>query len=383
MNHSVTVLELLRHLPLSSRAELADAAGLSQATISRVLARMRRDGFVEELPTDPGGLGRPPGLVRIREGAAHVVGIDAGGQHLRGVAVDLGGATRASEAAGVDGANHHEVVDEIARLVQHLTFGLGGSRLLAVAIGFSGIVDDASGIVRLSPDLPVLHGVPLADRLRHALGVPAAVDNDDLLAAVGEAALGAARGCTEVAFLSLGYGLGAGLIVRGRPVHGAAGAAGAIAYLAPGRLEDRASGRAIPVRYRELTGDSTARDVDAAGVFARAAAGDPLARQVVDEAIDALGAAVVNVAALLDPQVIVLGGGLTKNGPIFVDRLAARLAGSVPYPPRLVVSELGDDAVAQGAALLAFSLAKRWLGARYGASAVQPEPARVGALELA
>ena len=382
MDHSVTVLELLRHRPLSSRAELADAAGVSQATISRVLARMRRDGFVEELATDAAGLGRPPGLVRIRPGAAHVVGVDAGGQHLRGVAVDLAGATRRAEAAEVRGDDGNEVLDAIVGLVLRLSASFGGSRLLAVAVGVSGIVDEVTGVVRLSPDLPALEGVQLADRLRDALGTPAAADNDDLLAAVGEAAHGAARGCTEVAFLSLGYGLGAGLIVRGRPVRGAAGAAGAIAYLAPDRLEERASGRSIPIRYRELGGGAPSPAVDASVVFARAAAGDAIAGRVVDDAIDALGAAVVNVAALLDPQVIVLGGGLTKNGPSFVTRLAARLAEGVPYPPRLVVSELGDEAVAEGAALLAFSLAKRSLGARYGASAVQPEPARVGALEL-
>ncbi len=381
MDHSVTVLELLRHRPLSSRAELADAAGLSQATISRVLARMRHDGFVDELPTDPNRLGRPPGLVRIRTGAAHVVGIDAGGQHVRAVAVDLDGSVREFRRAALRGQDGEEVLREIVGLVESLTSSLGASRLLAVAIGASGIVDDVTGVVRLSPDLPALEGLPIADRLRVALNVPAAVDNDDLLAAVGEAALGAARGCTEVAFLSLGYGLGAGLVVRGRPVHGAGAAAGAIAYLAPGRLEDRASGRAIPLRYREL-GGSGGGTVDAAQVFARADTGDVIARRVIDDAIDALGMAVVNVAALLDPQVIVLGGGLTKNSPALLERLSARLAQSVPYPPRLVLSELGDDAVAQGAALLAFSLAKRWLGTKYGLPTIQPEPARIGVLEF-
>jgi predicted NBD/HSP70 family sugar kinase len=382
VDHSVTVLELLRNRPRSSRAELADAAGLSQATISRVLGRLRRDGFVEEIPTDVASLGRPPGLVRIRPGAAHVVGIDAGGQHVRGVAVDLGGTARRSEATEIRGSDDGEVLGAVTGLVRRLSAALEGSRLLAVAVGVSGIVDDATGIVRLSPDLPALDGLPLGDRLHDALDVPVAVENDDLLAAVGEAALGAARGCTEVAFLSLGYGLGAGLIVRGRPVRGASGSAGAIAYLAPGRLEDRASGRSIPSRYRDLEGGTAAGATDAAAVFARAAEGDPAARQAVEEVFDALGAAVVNVAALLDPQVIVLGGGLTKNGPLMLERLVARLAESVPYPPRLVASELGDAAVSEGAALIAFSLAKRTLGARHGVSAVQPEPAKVGALEL-
>ena len=115
--------------------------------------------------------------------------------------------------------------------------------------GVSGIVDHDGGRVLLSPDLPGLDGGSVAAALQERLGVPVAIDNDDLLAAVGEAAAGAAIGCRDVVFLSLGYGLGAGLIVAGRPVRGASNAAGAIAYLAPGRLEDRVSGRAIPARY--------------------------------------------------------------------------------------------------------------------------------------
>ena len=103
------------------------------------------------------------------------------------------------------------------------------------------------GRVLLSPDLPGLTGLGLAAALEDRLGVPVAIDNDDLLAAIGEAASGAAIGCRDVVFLSLGYGLGAGIIVDGRPVRGAANAAGAIGYHGPGRLEDRASGRAIPL----------------------------------------------------------------------------------------------------------------------------------------
>jgi glucokinase len=244
--------------------------------------------------------------------------------------------------------------------------------------------------------------VPVRERLGDLLGVPVTIDNDDLLAAVAEAATGAAVGCRDVVFLSLGYGLGAGIIVGGRPVRGADAAAGAIAYLAPGQLSERASGRAIPLRYRKLAAVAPAREggsaegrgpvksgrptatdqLDAAAVFARAAAGDGIAARVVAEVVDALGELVVNIAAILDPEVIVLGGGLARAGDVVLAPLADRLARSVPYPPRLAPSTLAEQAVAHGAALLAFSLAKQHLAARYGAATVVPEPARVGALEL-
>src|SRR5581483_4437452 len=140
-------------------------------------------------------------------------------------------------------------------------------------------------------------GLAVADQLEERLGLPVGIDNDDVLAAVGEASFGAARGCSDVVFLSLGLGLG--LIVGGRPVRGARSAAGAIAYLAPGRLEERASGRVIPRRYLKLAGleESRTRDLDAREVFRRAETGDRAAARVIAEATEALGHLVVNVAA--------------------------------------------------------------------------------------
>lgn len=403
MDHTVTVLEGLRRLPNSTRAELADSCGLSVPTVSRAVARLIRDGHAEETTSPAAGVGRPPRTVRLRPAAACVLGVDAGGRHLRVVLADLGGTILAAATREVGGLDESRLTEVIADLAREAMQAAPTGRLIAAAVGISGIVEAQTGRIILSPDLPGLPGVPVRERLGDVLGVPVAIDNDDLLAAVAEAATGAAVGCRDVVFLSLGYGLGAGIIVGGRPVRGADAAAGAIAYLAPGRLTERASGRAIPLRYAELAatggehdgaidssgnpagdvGRPEARDqLDAAAIFERAAAGDAFATQVVAEVVDALGELVVNIAAILDPEVIVLGGGLAKTGQVLLSPLADRLATSVPYPPRLAASTLAEQAVAQGAALLAFSVAKQHLAARYGSAAIVPEPARVGALEL-
>jgi predicted NBD/HSP70 family sugar kinase len=401
MDHTVTVLEGLRRMPDATRSELAESCRLSVPTVSRAVARLMRDGLAEEQTAQVVGVGRPPRTVRLRPGAACVLGVDAGGRHLRAILADLQGTALAAVTRDIGGLDERRLTDVIAEVALETTKAAAAGNLIAAAIGISGIVEAQSGRVLLSPDLPGLEGADVRERLGAALGVPVAVDNDDLLAAVAEAALGAAIGCRDVVFLSLGYGLGAGVIVGGRPVRGAGAAAGAIAYLAPGRLGDRASGRAIPIRYRELAEANRAPTAggtpggrvgagaeppawpgDAAAVFERAAAGDELAARVVSEVLEALGDLVVNVAAILDPEVIVLGGGLARSGALLFSPLADRLAGAVPYPPRLAVSTLAEQAVAQGAALLAFSLAKRHLAARYGSAAVLPEPARVGALEL-
>jgi predicted NBD/HSP70 family sugar kinase len=333
--------------------------GASPATISRAVTRLCREGLAVEEDAPVARVGRPPRLVRLRPDAAYVVGVDAGAAGMRAVLTDLEGSVRARETSVVSPSHRvEEFADAMADLVSRVADGVQ-NRVVAVGAGISGIVDAAKGRVLLSPDLPVLNGEQVAALLSEAIALPVAIDNDDLLAAAGEVSYGAARGCADVAFLSLGYGVGAGLMVGGRPVHGARSSAGAIAYFAPDGLERRASGRSIPLRYVERGGVDD--DVSAERVFELADDDDPAAVAVVAEAVEALGDLVVNVAAMLDPEVIVLGGGLVRGQPGLRDQLGSRLVEALPFPPRLVVSALGEDAVARGAASLALVRARRLL----------------------
>ena len=377
MANTLELIDALRRRPVASRAELQADTGLSAASISRALSELRRSGLVAEESAAVSGVGRPPSVVRFQPEAAHVVGIDAGGASLRVEIVDLAGRFIARSSVTLRGAREPAaIIRRIADVVRTLAARVG-ARPIAAAAGVSGIVDAAGGTVLLSPDLPGLNGRDVATMLAERLDMPVAIDNDDLLAAAGEAAFGSAEGCTEVVFLSLGLGLGAGLLVGGRPVRGVRSAAGAIAYFAPGALQDRASGRAIPRRYNERRGEraGTPRRT-AKRVIELAAAGDADAAAVLEDAIDALGALAVNVGALLDPEVIVLGGGLARGMPELVDALAVRLRDALPFPPRVVLSALGEDAVARGAGSLALTLGQRQL------AGVTAEPGRLGALEF-
>ncbi len=306
--------------------------------------------------------------------SACVVGIDAGGRTLRAAVADLGGTIHGRVARPVrDPIDAAALVDDLVDLVVDLGKRVQPGAIRAIAAGISGIVDHRDGRVLLSPDLPGLAGLDLAGTLGDRLGLPVAIDNDDLLAAIGEASVGAAIGCRDVVFLSLGFGLGAGIIVDGRPVRGIAHAAGAIAYLAPGRLEDRASGRAIPIRYRAAlerarrSGDAAAGQAetgpgavhDARIVVDLAAAGDPVASQVMTDVLADLGDLVVDVGALLDPEVIVIGGGLAEAGAAILAPLERRIDAALPYPPRIVASVLEDAAVLHGAVSMAVALARR------------------------
>jgi predicted NBD/HSP70 family sugar kinase len=366
---TIAILEILAERPRASRAELAEATGLSPATVGRTVGRLRRDGVLREYALDAAGVGRPPRVVELDDRSAFVIGIDAGGRTLRAAIADLGGTFRGRIARPVrDPADREALVDDLVALVAELAAGVRPGAVQAVVAGVSGIVDHGEGRVLLSPDLPGLAGLALAAALEGHLGLPVGIDNDDLLAAIGEATTGAAAGCRDVVFLSLGYGLGAGLIVGGRPVRGASNAAGAIAFLSPGRLEDRASGRAIPARYRAAVlaaGSAGASDpgdaADARAVFELAATGNPIAIAVVDGVVTDLGDLVVDVAAVLDPEVIVIGGGLADAGTALFGPLGSRIREALPYPPRIVASALEGAAVLHGATSLALALARRRL----------------------
>jgi predicted NBD/HSP70 family sugar kinase len=380
---TVAVLEALAHRAPVSRAELAGTTGLSTATVGRTVGRLRRVGVVREYALEASGVGRPPRVVELDDRAAFVIGIDAGGRTLRASIADLAGNLRRRVARPVrDPGARDGLVDDLAALVGELSADVRPGSVQAVVAGVSGIVDHDEGRVLLSPDLPGLDGLALAQALRDRLDLPTGIDNDDLLAAIGEATSGAAIGCRDVVFLSLGYGLGAGLIVAGRPVRGASNAAGAIAFLSPGRLEDRASGRAIPGRYRIVAGreGDGASISDARSVFELAARGDRVAAQVVADVTADLGDLVVDVAALLDPEVIVVGGGLAEAGAALFAPLSERLAAALPYPPRLVPSALEDAAVLHGAVSVALALARRRLAGHPESSEPETRPVALALL---
>ncbi len=382
-DHRSAIADLLHERGTLSRGDLAELSGLSPATVSRVLASLLRAGFVQESTAAGERPGRPARSVELRPEGARVVGIDAGGSMLRAVLADqLGTVRRRVASAARDPRDPALLVADLAALVRAAIADEDPGRVLAVAAGISGIVDHASGRVRMSPDLPGLDGVEVAACLSAELGIPVEVDNDDLLAAVGEAASGAARGSGDVVFLSLGYGLGAGILVDGRPVRGAAHAAGAIGSLGAPKLDERASGRAIPGRYlaalartgRTADAHGGAQALDARAVFERAEAGDPVARSIVADVASAIADVATDVAALVDPSVIVLGGGLAAGRPPLVDAVAERLAGTLPFPPRVVPSALEGSAVVHGAVALALAHVRSHLPDPSGGG--EPPPGR-------
>lgn len=256
-------------------------------------------------------------------------------------------------------------------------------RLAAVGVSFGGPVDGRRGSVRLSYHVPGWEETPLADRLQAEFGVPAAVDNDANAAALGKWRRGAGRGCESLLYITISTGIGGGWVLGGRIWGGADGMAGEIGHVMvrpggaacdcgrAGCLEAEACGRAIARTAQErlaaggaqwaagsallaLTGGNPAA-ITAQHVARAAEAGDPLAQSVLDAAAAALGAGIAGAVNLMNPERVVLGGGVTKSGPRWwrVVRETAR-AGVLPYARvEIEPAALGDDAPLWGAIALA------------------------------
>src|SRR4051812_8406733 len=237
---------------------------------------------------------------------------------------------------------------------------------VAVGVAVPGLVDEASGVARASVNLG-WHDVPLRRHMEERLGLPVAVAHDVRAAARGEAAAGAARGRSDWLLVTLGTGGGAAVVVAGRPYAGAHGVGGELGHLvvapdgpecacgARGCVEALASAAAVERRYAASTG----RAVPAEAVISRAGAGDAAAADVWRDAVAALAAGLGAAGVMLDPGLIVVGGGLAGAGPALFDPLTAELRRRLPFlaAPPVVPAALGADAGWRGAALLALEIA--------------------------
>ena len=222
-----------------------------------------------------------------------------------------------------------------------------------VVVGVPGVVSGFSGHVRLATNVPGLEDRDFGSDLRERLELPLTVENDINLAALGEQWRGVARGVDDFVFLSIGTGLGAGLVLGGELHAGRHGAAGELDYTRAGRGEedDPCAGAVLELAARLAAGAETTLEppYDARTIFAAARGGDKVARAVVQEEARRIALHVVPVAAVADVALVVLGGGIGANGDLLLDPVRALLAEWLPYPPRVEVSSLGETAVLTGA----------------------------------
>lgn len=290
-----------------------------------------------------------------------VIGVDLGGTTIRAAVVDAAGAivrrvqrptpvaTQAALLAALDGAVREVLSAEVA----------------AIGVAVPSRIDRARGRALGSVNIP-LHDLDLRGEVARRFGLPAQIENDATAAAIGEWQLGAGRGVRHMVMLTLGTGIGGGLILDGRPYRGASGAAAEIGHVVVeldgppcqgsctgrGHLEGLASGTAADALARELYGDAA----DARTLVERGEAGDPAASAALGRLGRYLGAGIASLVNVLEPELIVIGGGFAAAGELVLGPARAVLARDGLSPARdtvrIVRAQLGDDAGLVGAALV-------------------------------
>jgi predicted NBD/HSP70 family sugar kinase len=353
-----TVLEAIRAGAPISRAEISRRAGISKPTVSLALHALVESGLVREAATGPGGPSYGAVFFEPAPEAAYVLGLDLGARFLRGAVCDLSGEVRARQDVELRGADADGALRAITALRESLiaTARLPVERIDGVVLGVPGVIDTATSTLQLTtPNIPGLEGRALGVELRDRLGVEVTLENDINLAAVGEHWAGVARGVEDFAFLSVGTGMGMGLVLGGELHRGNHGAAGEVDWALAGMAEDvdpSADGvAALATRLAESSAGSTSLSppYDTRAIFAAARRGDALGRSVVEEVARRIGAHITPIAAVADPALIVLGGGLGANGDLLLTPVRRLLAAWLPYPPRVEISSLGEAAVLMGA----------------------------------
>ncbi len=294
------------------------------------------------------------------------IGVDVGGTNLRAIRVARGTRIEARVKRPTEAAlGWPAVACAIAEAVRKVA---GGKRPAAIGIAVPGAIDDARGIVTESPNIPGGPDFPLARTLRKLFrgsslrGTPLAIENDANAAAWGEFRFGAGRGCNHMVLLTLGTGIGGGIVVSGRLHRGADGTAGEI-----GHVVVRAEGARCPCgRHGCLEAYCAANAlVRSAGRIAKTPAdlarladrGNSRAREAFRRYGQNLGIAIASILNLLNPERIVLAGGISNELDLFGPTLkaeACRRAFALPGRRALILKgTLGDDAGALGAAALA------------------------------
>ena len=364
-----TVLECVRRIGPISRAQLARETALSKPTVSQALAGLQEAGLVREAGRSKGGKGPTAILYQLNPRAGWVVGIDVGRNFVRGAIADVTGAfvARRDERAKVRSAE--TLIAQIGEIARGLASdaGIKWRQVTVAAVGSPGVVHAGREEVELAHSLPGWGRQGLVELVHRELGTNTIFENDVNLAALGERWHGLGRDVDEFVYLHIGTGVGLGIVMHGELYRGAGGAAGEVGYLplwgtdvrAPasrkrGALDRAASAGGVvdAAKQAGMTGPLTGKRI-----FAAARDGDRIAKQVVAQEADRIAMTIAAVAAVLDPALVILGGGIGANAELLLEPVRDRVHELSPFRPAIEASELREEATLHGSVSLALQAA--------------------------
>ncbi|MFF8919212.1 ROK family protein [Streptomyces sp. NPDC015032] len=327
--------------------ELATLTGLSRASAEDLATELTDQGWAAEVPPAPGAVGRPARRYRFRAESGYVFGLDIGAHSVLAVLADLCGTVvttaRRTVPPDIRRADRLAVIGDV--MTECLDdAGIDAHRIWTISAGTTGVVGPEGDVV-LAGAAADWTGVRLAEHLDERCAGAVLVDNDTRLAALAEQRLGAARDIEDAVYIHAGLGLSAALIIGGRVHRGYGGAAGEIGSFPVTPWATAATRLAC---CPAVPSDVPPRNA-AAHVLAAARRGDTVAVRAVDRYASDVALGLAAMVLTVDPQRVVLGGGLAQSADVLLPRLRNRLEPLCIRVPDLQPSSLGDDRVALGA----------------------------------
>lgn len=372
-----------------SATQLARQIQLSKPTVGLVIADLEEAGLVQSVGLRTGQSGRSPRLYSVRPQAGWVVVADVGRRWLGVLVADLAG-TVLARMRRRSRRSAQGLLDQVSGLIEEVLADASVplTDVLSIVIGSPGVYDASGDRLRHASNLPGWERPRVVGTLRSRLGACVTLENDVDLAAVGEQAYGLGAGVEDFVYLSVGTGLGMGVVIGGRLHRGAHGAAGEVAFLhAPGprpvdpdgKVREQgmmeavaaADGFVAAARAHGVTGADSPQEV-----LAAVAAGDPGAVAALSQELDHLAACAASVVALLDPQLVVVGGGIGRHLQDHLPDLTERVGRLIPLSlPRFAVSSLGEDATLMGGLAHGLAIARDRALSRLRADGPADDPA--------
>lgn len=360
------VLDLVRRDGPISRTEAADRLGLSVPTVMRIVDELMDEHLVRNTGSKEWSGGRRRSLIEFNASDHLVVGVDMGGTKVFGALSDLSGKIYKEiniPNHGTRGEDSYKLLCEI--IVELLDEAKKtGLHLLGIGVGIPGFLRSDERGTGYSSGALNWERFPLNTRLEADFRLPVVVDNDVNLAALGELWFGTYQSSQNLVLITVGTGIGAGVIVEGSVYQGSNQAAGEIGWVLPctesleqryegfGPLELLASGTGIAKRAQQaldiLQPGRDHSEVTAEEVFEAARRDESWAKGIVDETVDLLAMGISAVALCFDPDVVILGGGVARSADLLVEPIRRRLEGRTPVTPKIGVSALGYRAGVMG-----------------------------------
>lgn len=379
MNERLLLDQLRLHGP-ASRGDLAKVVGLSKPTVSAALAGLEAGGLVHMIGSLSGRPGPTTAIYDMNARAGLVAGVDIGRDFIRLAIADL----RGEFVGRSDVPNTAPSATDLVRRVRELANEVAATAQLSwtdvsyAVIGSPGVLNQETGRLDFAPNLPGWGRAGLVEELRAALEIESAIENDINLAAVGELTFGAGRGVRNFVLVSIGTGVGMGIVINGALYTGGRGTAGEVAFMpAAGAEPDTEDSRQHGQTEAAIAGAGVANAAalaqlgaaSAKEVFAAAAAGDATAQGLVRAEGRRIGDLITAVTAVLDPDLVVLGGGIGRNVDVLGEPIATRMAELSPFRPPIVASALKETGVLQGAVARALEFARDELFERHAQGA--------------